>query len=199
MVERLAALAGAESMDDGTPGAPLLSIVERRGLGFAQVSAYAAADAASVARALSDLVGAPVLTEAGTSTVAWPWTVLWGGPRRWSVIAPEATTPDLAARLRSAVGAHAQVVDLGHARIAFTLTGTPARGVIAKGSGVDTHSSRFPVGRVAHTSIHHLAATLHLRDASPSFDLYVHRSTALDFWHWLEAATRDVSRRCSVA
>lgn len=199
MAERLAALAEAEAMDEGTPGAVPLSIVERRGLGFAQVSAYTAADAAAVARALGDLVKAPVLVESGTSTVAGPWTVLWGGPRRWSVIAPEANLPDLAARLRSAVGAQAQVVDLGHARIAFTLTGTPARGVIAKGSGVDTHPTRFPVGRVAHTSIHHLAATLHLRDASPSFDLYVHRSTALDFWHWLEVATRDVARRCSIA
>lgn len=199
MVERLAALATAPAMDAGTPDAPLLSIVERRGLGFVQVSAYAAEDAAPVAQALGGLVGAPVLVEPGTSTVAWPWTVLWGGPRRWSVIAPEANVPDLAARVRAAVGARAQVADLSHARVAVSLAGTPARRVLAKGCGVDTHPTRFPVGHVAHTALHHLAATIHLRDGNPSFDLYVHRSTALDFWHWLEAVTRDTARRCSVA
>lgn len=199
MVERLAPLAGAHALPGGTAGGPSLSIVERRGLGFLQIGAYDASALRVCAAALSELVRAPVGDAPGSSTLGETLTVLWGGLRRFAVVGPGAVLADLAPRLAGALEGRAQVVDLGHARVPFRLSGAGARTVLAKGSVVDFHEAAFAVGHVAHTSLAHLSALVHLRDATPTFDLWVHRSTVVDFHEWLEIASREMDRLYAVA
>jgi heterotetrameric sarcosine oxidase gamma subunit len=199
MVERLAPLARAHALPAGTAGGPALSIVERRGLGFLQVGAYDAASVRVCAAALSEVARAPVDDAPGGSTLGETLTVLWGGLRRFAIAGPGEILTELAPRLTDMLEGRAQVVDLGHARVPFRLSGAGARTLLAKGAILDFHAAAFPVGRVAHTSLAHLAALVHLRDATPTFDIWVHRSTVVDFHEWLEVASREMDRIYAVA
>lgn len=199
MVERLAPLATAHALPAGTAGGPSLSVIERRGLGFLQIGAYDEVSVRVCAAALTELARAPVSDLPGSSALGETLTVLWGGMRRFAVVGPDAVLADLASQLAAALEGRAQVVDLGHARVPFRLSGQGARTLLAKGSVVDFHPGAFAVGRVAHTALAHLAALVHLRDAAPTFDLWVHRSTVVDFQEWLEVASREMDRSWTVA
>lgn len=198
MAERLAPLASAHALPAGTAGGPPLAIVERRGLGFLQVGAYEATSLRVCEGALSEIARAPVGDKPGTSAIGETLTVLWGGLQRFALVGPEATLADLAPRLATALEGRAQVVDLGNARVPFRFSGAGARTLLAKGSVADFHAKAFPVGHVAHTALAHLAALVHLRDATPTFDVWVHRSTVVDFHEWLEVSTREMARSYAV-
>lgn len=198
MVERLSPLAIAHALPAGAAGGSPLAIVERRGLGFLQVGAYDEVGVRACAAALSECARAPVSEMPGASAIGEALTVLWGGLRRFALIGPDAMLADLAPKLAMTLEGRAQVVDLGHARVPFRLRGEGARTLLAKGSVVDLHARAFRVGHVAHTALAHLAALVHLRDATPTFDLWVHRSTVVDFHEWLEVSSREMNRSYAI-
>jgi methylglutamate dehydrogenase subunit D len=84
------------------------------------------------------------------------------------------------------------VGDLGHARVGLRLSGPEVRAVLAKGLPIDLHPRVFPAGSVAVSAIHGIDLVLHRHDEpSGAFDLYVPRSYAGDFWHWLSDAAAE--------
>jgi len=91
---------------------------------------------------------------------------------------------DLSARVS---GMDGSVNELAHGRVRIRLSGRNARALLARGAAVDFSNDVFRPGHFAQTSIHQIPVLVH-RDngADDAFDIYVLRSFALSFWHWLE-------------
>lgn len=161
MVERLSALAGHDRNGRfGAPGEePGVTLSERRGLALVLLAGFAEERAAAEA-AVGGILGLP-LPAAGRASSGETGAVLWQGPERWLLIAPEGS--DLAVKLEAATAAHPAlaVTDVGHGRTVIRIEGPRARALLAKESPVDLSPEAFPVGSVAMTRFGHLAVTLH--------------------------------------
>ena len=74
-------------------------------------------------------------------------TIHWTAPDAW-LLAGDAAT--LIASLRHALGSrHAAIVDVSDARARFTIAGPAARGLLAKGTGIDLDAAQFAIGDAA--------------------------------------------------
>ncbi|SMF82418.1 N-methylglutamate dehydrogenase subunit D [Tistlia consotensis] len=165
MVERASALEGHDKPGRfGAPGGAGVVLSERRGLALALLSGFPEDRAAAEAAAQAALGLA--LPAAGRSTCSQAaggarGQILWQGPERWLLIAPEGS--GLIAGLEAAVAGQPAlaVTDLGHARTVIRLEGPAARRLLMKESPVDLSPGAFPAGSVAMTRFGHLAVTLH--------------------------------------
>lgn len=111
---------------------------------------------------------------------------LWVQPDGWFLIAPRGAEGALARAVKEAVGDAAAVIDQTHGRSIITLSGARAAWVLAKECRIDLHGPGFGPGRVASTTIAHLACTVHQRDTVPTYDLIVFTTFARYF---IEAMT----------
>jgi methylglutamate dehydrogenase subunit D len=122
----------------------------------------------------------------------------WAGPEQWFALADGggdgALYQDLAAALYQDLGAAladtAAVVDQSHGRVAIVIAGPKARAVLAKGTAVDLHPSRFRPGQVAMTQMAHVG--VHLTQTRPDvFELLVFRSFAESLFEFLTAMAAE--------
>jgi sarcosine oxidase subunit gamma len=174
-------------------GQPGVVLCERRNVGIVQVSAFDAGEGADVRDALGKHLGLSVPEAPDAVTADGKTTVLWGGPKRWLVVWPDAFGLDLSQEIASALGElPAAVVDVGSGRTVLRVSGPRARYVLAKGCTVDLRPEAFAPGTVRLTAIGHYAAALHLVDDAPTFDVIVARGFAQAFWEWLCEASREV-------
>lgn len=90
------------------------------------------------------VLGVPLPAVLSWSLTPGGQTVVWLGPDEWLVIDP-AGSPDLEAQLRAAAGVDGAVVEQSGQRISLVISGD-ARGLLAKGTGLDLGPSAFPVG-----------------------------------------------------
>jgi sarcosine oxidase subunit gamma len=194
VVERLSAVASAYRA--GTFGAvetsgPGLVIAERRLLQIVQIAAHRGVEEV-VRSAVVEALGVIPPADPNTAISGESGMLLWIGPRRWLVVAPEDGGSDLMHALRGALGpAEAAVTELGNGRTVWRLSGRHVRDVLAKGTSIDLHARAFPPGRCAQGLLGHAAALIHAVDAAPTFDLYVARSFALTVWEWLTEAAAE--------
>lgn len=202
MAERLSALAAVYRpgsfgrLDSAGPG---ITIAERRPLAMVQIASRgdeSAAVRAGIETALGIAPGAAVNRAALRGTMA----ILWTGPERWLVVAPEKDSSDLEARLRAGLAVtRAAITDLGNGRTVLRVAGRRARDLLAKGSGIDLHGRAFPVGSCAQGLLGHVGALIHAVDAAPTFDLYIARSYAQTVWEWLGESAAEYGYRVGAA
>ena len=94
--------------------------------------------------------------------------------------------------VREAVGDAAAVTDQGDAWALLALEGPRAVAALERTCRLDLHPDAFPVGRVARTSMEHLATVI-LREAPERFVLLSPRSSAGSFAHAMATSVRNVS------
>jgi heterotetrameric sarcosine oxidase gamma subunit len=82
------------------------------------------------------------------------------------------------------------VIDQSHGRVAIVIAGPKARAVLAKGTAIDLHPSRFRPGQVAMTQMAHVG--VHLTQTRPDvFELLVFRSFAESLFEFLTAMAAE--------
>lgn len=157
------------------PEGPGVLLSEIRGRYIVQVAAWPGTFDAVVARAGS-MVGA-----AGAA-------IRVGAERLWLI----GEMPGTAERLRAAFGeAEAVVLDISHSRVIVRADGPEVRRVLAKGIPIDLHDDAFPAGTAAQTVVEQTGVLVH-RVGRDRFDLYVARSYAACFWHWLTENAAEI-------
>jgi len=161
-----------------------ITLQERRGLSMLLVACFPE-DREALATILRESFGLS-LGEPGESHQADGMSLLWQGPNRWLLVAPEARHSDLTAALEPLCTAHpaVAVTDLSHARSVIRLSGDSGRKLLAKECGLDLELSAFPAGACALTRFSHYAVTLHAVEEE-TLDLYITRSFALALWEEL--------------
>jgi methylglutamate dehydrogenase subunit D len=113
----------------------------------------------------------------------------WAGPEQWLALA-EGAEGALYQELAAALADLAAVFDQSHGRVAIVIAGRKARAVLAKGTAVDLHPSRFRPGQVAMTQMAHVG--VHLTQTRPDvFELLVFRSFAESLFEFLTAMAAE--------
>ena len=159
---------------------------ERSFLG--QIALRGSGDPAFVAAVEASLGFAPPL-EPNRVSERGRVRVLWLGPDEWLVVTSGGREEGLAKKLLEKLqGQVAAVVEVSEARAVIGLAGSRARDLLSHGCSLDLHPRSFGPGRCAQTLLARVPIILDQRDASPSYDIYVHRSMAEYLWGWLEDA-----------
>ncbi len=153
------------------------------------------ADDADARAALAAALGAALPTGPARPTVAAGLRLYWTAP---DSVLLDVGPDDVAAwiaRLASALaGRHAAVHALGDARTRFVVAGTAARGVLAKGTGIDLDPRSFPVGGAALTRLAQIPVLIACTHAEPSFAILAERPLETHLWTWLVDAARSLPR-----
>jgi sarcosine oxidase subunit gamma len=127
--------------------------VSLREVPFLTMLGLRAAPGSESARALGEVLGAPLPDKVGATASSGAHTVLWLGPDEWLVVSTEPARP-LVAALSAALGhARGDVVDVSANRTTLELSGPSAREVLEKGCPADLHPSVFGVGAAVTTTL----------------------------------------------
>ncbi len=102
--------------------------------------------------------------------------------------------------------ADAAIIALDHSRVRIRLEGIGARALLTRGMAVNLDDDVFQHGDFAQTNIHHMWVLVHrvaAKSDGEAFDIYILRSFALSFWHWLtntaHIATQTAAGKKSLA
>jgi sarcosine oxidase subunit gamma len=155
------------------------------------------------AAAVQGALGCALPTQPNSAGAEGPTRILWLGPDEWLVVVDDPDPwagPNTVARLREALGDHvAAVVDVSGAQAALGVTGPQAREVLERAVPLDLHPRSFQPGQVKQTLLgRHCGASLHLLDATPTFDLYCRRSFADYVVQYLEDCARGTETTVAV-
>ncbi len=167
MVDRSALEAVYEPGSFGAANSGLV-ISERRGLRIQSVAT------------LADYLGdRPSLATDGSR-------ILTISPDRWLVIGqtPEPAAPGLA------------INDVGFGRTVIRIEGPAVRDVLAKGCPLDLHPAAFGPDSSAQTLLGHFTVLIDCV-APETFDIFINRSFAEDFWGWLTRASAEYGYKVS--
>jgi sarcosine oxidase subunit gamma len=109
------------------------------------------------------------------------------GPDEWLLCGPQSKAAQIAADVEAALaGLHHALVDVGHARIALSVSGPRAADAINSGCALDLLPAAFPAGTATRTLLGKAEITLARWDAAPAFEIECGRSFAdyvRDFLH----------------
>lgn len=170
--------------------APGLALTETSAAGLVVLRLRADDDAARAAAAAILGVGLP----AGPArpVLGAPHDLFWTAPD--AVLADAGTASAAAAlvdRLRTGlVGHHAACHAIGDSRARFDIVGAGARGLLAKGTGIDLDARAFGPGSAALTRFALLPVLLVCRDAAPGFSVFADRPVGAYLRDWLVDAAR---------
>ncbi len=163
---------------------PFLGLIDLR-IDPRDKGAWGAAESALVA----------TLPEANRSADCSAGTVLWLGPDEFLVVTEPGREAALAAALSAALrGRRGAVVDITDSRTTIALSGSHARDLLAKGSGLDLHVRAFAPGHCAQSFLAKVKIALRQLDDAPSYHIIVERSVAEYLWRWLADAAGEYRR-----
>jgi sarcosine oxidase subunit gamma len=150
-----------------------------------------AADA-DFATGVKGALGVDLPTEPKTAHHKDGTTLLWLGPDEWLAVVVDEDDVRLANAIReSLVDVHHALADVSHSRTVMGLEGPNAREVLMKGTNVDLHPRVFAPNNCIQAHLGRCHMLLHQLDASPRYDIYIHRSFAVYAWNWLSDASRE--------
>lgn len=178
----------------GSGGQPGITVRLLRDFGLCQLSHWPDQRQAFAA-ALQDTVGLVPDAMPGRATENGSYRLLPIGPDTYWLLAHDGEDMEeaLRAQIEDGIGT---VGDLGHARVGLRLNGPEVRAVLARGLAVDLHDRVFPASSVAVSAVHGIDLVLYRHhDPADTFDLYVPRSYAGEFWHWLSDAAAEFGYR----
>lgn len=187
MSDRLSALAPVYRPGlHGTtsPGHAAVTLQERRGLSMLLLACYPE-DRDALGRVVRDFFNLQ-LTELNRAQIAGDTSLLWQGPNRWLLVAPDQRQGDLTEALDPLRSAHPAigVTDLSHARSIIRMSGPSVRSLLAKECTLDLEPPALPKGSCVMTGFSHYAVTLHMVEEEV-IDLYITRSFAQALWEEL--------------
>lgn len=168
--------------------APGITLQERPALAIVQVDAWPdrLEEAASL---LEKAIGTPTPGPVKADEGKYGTAVLSIAPGRWLVIEHESR--DLMAVLKATIGdGTAVLVDQGHGRVCWRVSGPALRDFLVKGSTIDFDADAFGPGDCVGTALGHYTVIIHCRSAD-SVDIYGARSFAVDLNHWLREAAME--------
>lgn len=171
---------GFDSLGDVDPGGPLAAWAA------APAGQAAIRVAADKAPGLKDELGFPLGLDTRQAGGAGTVTTFRLGPDYWLAVSD--SDAGLGRRLEDTEGLHA--LDQTSARARLRLRGPAARDLLAVGASYDLRPKSFPAGAFAQTAIGNATAILHARETD-LFDIYVARSFAASWLHWLDHAGRE--------
>ena len=138
------------------------------------------------------LAGVPLAMQPNRVASMRELRTLWLAPDEWLVTAPAGIAPDLMGRLQRALaGRHASVTDLSASRAIIEIAGPQARTLLEKGCGLDLHPRAFGPGQCAQTVFARLPVIIDQTGATPSYRLFVRRSSARWLADWLIDAAQE--------
>jgi heterotetrameric sarcosine oxidase gamma subunit len=117
--------------------------------------------------------------------------LVWTGPGQWLLVAQGRA--GFAGDMQ-ALADVAAVAEQSDGRAGLRLSGPRVRDALAKGCMIDLHSSAFPIGSTALTSIAHIGVHLWRAEDGPDgavFEIMVARSMAGSFWSWLSGSAAE--------
>jgi sarcosine oxidase subunit gamma len=114
----------------------------------------------------------------------------WAGFDQYYAVADGWREGALYRELKERLGSKATVSDQSHGRIIIRISGPNARQVLAKGTPVDLHQDKFPIGKSAVTQMAHVGVHL-TRTGENTFELSVFRGFAESFWEWLAQQSEE--------
>ncbi|MBS0244715.1 MAG: sarcosine oxidase subunit gamma [Proteobacteria bacterium] len=112
------------------------------------------------------------------------------GPGRWLAFS-HLPSPSFATDLATRLTGLATVTDQSHALALLRLSGPRVRDALAKGFPLDLHPRAFATGDVAQTVVSHITAGIRQVWDEPAYEIWVARSFAASFWHWLVASAAE--------
>lgn len=153
------------------------------------------ADDHDTRRAAADALGAALPTGPARPTVATGLRLYWTAPDTVLLDAGQDDVAAWVARLASGLaGHHAAVHALGDARTRFVAAGSAARGVLAKGTGIDLDARSFPIGGTALTRLAQIPVLIECTHVEPIFAILAERPLETHLWTWLVDAARSLPR-----
>lgn len=175
---------GAHGAESHGPG---ITLCERRDLRMINLRGRPA-DAEFLQSVRSALgVGLPVAPQ--TVAAGEHCTTLWLGPDEWLIVG--GATSEISEQLPLE---GASLTDVSHARTVVRVSGAKTRELLAKGVSLDLHPRAFKPGQCAQTAIVKMNVIVH-QVGDAVFDVYVARSFAEAFWHWLTESAAEFGYR----
>jgi sarcosine oxidase subunit gamma len=136
------------------------------------------------------------LPQANRAIACTAGSVLWLGPDEFLIVTEPGGEALLMATLSTALrGRRGAVVDVSDSRTIIALSGSRARDLLAKGSGLDLHQRSFAPGQCAQSFLAKVKITLVQIDDLPSYHIIVERSVAEYLYLWLADAALEFSQR----
>lgn len=183
--------AGRHGAMDGAPG---VIVQERRGAGFALITARSGRrdDLAQAVQSAFGLDLPPVGKRITGERLALTGT----GRDRWLAERLLPSPEGIERHLADALGQTAAIVDQSDATIVLRVRGPRVRDVLATGLPVDLHPRAFAVGDAAQTLCAHIGVLVWRladgdgdgADGGAVFELATPRSTIGSFRHWFETS-----------
>ncbi|MGB1008004.1 MAG: sarcosine oxidase subunit gamma, partial [Thalassobaculaceae bacterium] len=168
---------------------PMARLSLRGNLHMLQVDGATSAAADALARHLGQTLPAAGAAVGGGDRPR----VLWNGPGRWLIVAPDGD--GLPARVAAVVGDGAAVVDLSHGRAVMRIRGAVWRQILAKGTAIDLDPVALTGEQVRLTALFHVPVVLDVRDDGAAVDIFAARSLAPDLWAALTDAAGEFGYR----
>src|SRR5258708_3033585 len=114
------------------------------------------------------------------------------GPDEWLLSGPQSEAAQIADEMEAALGRlHHALVDLGHARVALSVSGPSAADVINGGCALDLSSVAFPTGTATRALLGKTEIVLSRLDDRPAFEIECARSFAPYVRDFLHGAARQ--------
>ena len=164
----------------GASGNHPITLSERRELTMHNLVVW---DAAAINTQLQSTLQLS-LPETGEATSNDTSTILWTAPDRYLIVSADSGAQQALSKMTDD---QAALQDLSCARTVIRIQGEACRQMMAKGLTVNLDSDSYQTGQVILSSFdHHYPAIVHyVNSDSDIFDIYITRSFALSFWHWL--------------
>jgi len=92
------------------------------------------------------------------------------------------------------------LTELGHSRTRIRIHGPNARALLARGVAIDLDPTVFSSGEFVQSAIHHMWLLIHnvsSEQEGDAYDVYVLRSFAVSFWHWLVSSVELLGNETS--
>lgn len=113
-------------------------------------------------------------------------------PREWLIVCAE-SFEFVTGRISDVLkGRTFHFADVSDGRTVFSIAGSMARELLARGCSLDLHARAFAVDRCASTLFAQIPALLHLHSDEPDFRLYIDASHEAYLQAWLARAIRNL-------
>jgi len=152
---------------------------------------------ASIVTDVARLFDVALPLDPNTVTCTAGVVAMWLGPRSWLLIAgalggPANALVDFDAKRDALNVGGGALFDVSVSRVAYTLRGSNAATVLARGCPLDFASRVFKPGHCAQSVFGHVNTLIYRHVATPAFTVMVARSLAADVWRGLcVAASTD--------
>jgi sarcosine oxidase, subunit gamma len=141
----------------------------------------------SLLSGVKEVAGFPLDLPINRCRAAAARTAMRLGPDEWLLCGPRSEATRITRDVEAALARlHHALVDVGHARVALSVSGPRAADAINSGCALDLSTAAFPPGTATRTLLGKAEIILSRRDEAPAFEIECARSFAAyvrDFLH----------------